>query len=369
MKIGKSLTELAAEIERQAKSKKDYVASLDAIEMKVVEKAGGLVPVVEIENRGEFGIREIAHGQIAEHTKIPKIYYDRMRSQAPELLVNNVNEWFRKYPAPQMIRTLDHQMRALLSAGYKPLDNYDFFAAIFPILAERKLNVMSCEVTERKLYVKAVDEQLFRDVPVGYKMGDGSNRIFETCAPAVIFSNSEVGFGRLSVETGVYTRACTNLALMAKGGMRRTHVGVRNTLAEGVQVDDLDSIIKTDTRRKTDEAIWLQTRDVIAAAFDEKVVTKRVEAYEVAAGRRIEGKVEKVMEVAAEQFGLSMTEKESIFKHLIEGGSLTQYGLHAAITRAAQDVESYDRATELEYLGGRVVELPRTEWQVLAEAA
>lgn len=62
-------------------------------------------------------------------------------------------------------------------------------------------------------------------------------------------------------------------------------------------------------------------------------------------------------------------ERESIFKHLIEGGSLTQYGLHGAITRAAQDVASYDRATELEYLGARVVELPRAEWARLNEAA
>jgi hypothetical protein len=29
----------------------------------------------------------------------------------------------------------------------------------------------------------------------------------------------------------------------------------------------------------------------------------------------------------------------------------------------------YDRATELEYLGGRIIELPKTDWSVLAEAA
>jgi hypothetical protein len=54
---------------------------------------------------------------------------------------------------------------------------------------------------------------------------------------------------------------------------------------------------------------------------------------------------------------------------LIEGGSLTQYGLHAAVTRAAQDVADYDRATELEYAGGKIIELPKTEWKVLSEAA
>lgn len=364
MKTGKTLQELAAEIMRQAETKKDYIAPLDQVTM--VAKSG--TPVLHIEGRGDFGITDIAHGQIASHTKVDKRYYDKMRTEAPELLATNVDHWFRKYPAPQMIRTLDQNARALLSPAFQTLDNYDFAGAALPILNDRKLTVMSCEITDRRLYIKAVDEQLFRDVPVGFKMGDGTHTIFTTCAPAVILSNSEVGFGRLVVETGVYERACTNLCLFAKGGMKRTHVGARHKLLDG-DVTDLDAIMSSATKKKTMEALWMQVRDVIASAFDEKVVTGRAEAFEAAAGRKIEGKVEKVIDVVAEKYDLIEGERDSIFKHLIEGGNLTQYGLHAAITRAAQDVASYDRATELEYLGGKVVELPRLEWQVLAEAA
>jgi len=43
--------------------------------------------------------------------------------------------------------------------------------------------------------------------------------------------------------------------------------------------------------------------------------------------------------------------------------------LHSAVTRAAQDLESYDRATELEYIGGKIIELPQTDWERLAVAA
>ncbi len=365
MKTGKSLQELAAEIERQATTKKDYVANLDAVTMVAVDGT----PQIHVEGKGQFGVRDIAHNQIAEHVKIDRRYYDRMRRDAPELLATNVDHWFRKYPAPQMLRTLDGDVRAMLSPAFQTLDNHDFAEAALPMLLSRKLTVMSAEITEKRLYIKAVDEKLFRDVPVGYKMGDGSHKIFDTCAPAIILANSEVGFGRLVVETGVYTRACTNMALFANGGMKRTHVGARHRLADGMDVADLEQIMSAATKRKTAEALWMQVRDVIASAFDEKIVAKRVEAIETAAGRRIEGKVERVIEVAAERFDLNDGERESILKHLIEGGSLTQYGLHAAITRAAQDVESYDRATELEYLGGRVVELPRSEWQTLAEAA
>src|SRR5215469_3822322 len=111
MKTGKTLQELAAEIDRQAKSKRDFVASTAVIKVNAVE--GGVQ--FEIGNRGEFPISEIAHDQIADHTGIPKKYYDRMRSEAPDLLANNVNRWFNKYPAVRMSRTLDNRLRAFLS--------------------------------------------------------------------------------------------------------------------------------------------------------------------------------------------------------------------------------------------------------------
>lgn len=366
MKTGKTLQELAAEIERQYETKKDFIASTAKVEIVPTDK--GLA--VGIGDKGQFELADIAHGQIAEHTKIPKPYYDRMRSDDRRLLATNVETWFQKYPAPRLWRTLDGRNRAFLSDSFQTFDNYDFFAATLPVLKDRGLQIMSADITERGLYVKAVDEKLFRDVPVGYKMGDGSHRIFDTCAPAIILANSEVGFRRLTVETGVYSRACTNLALFANGGFKKTHVGARHKLTEGFDAEELDKIMSAATKQKTIAAMWGQVTDVIAAAFDEKVVTKRAEAFEAAAGRRIEREIdEDFREVVQERFSLNEVEARSVFKHLIAGGNMTQYGLHAAVTRSAQDAESYDRATELEYLGGKIVELPRTEWAQLAEAA
>ena len=48
---------------------------------------------------------------------------------------------------------------------------------------------------------------------------------------------------------------------------------------------------------------------------------------------------------------------------------LSQWGLVNAVTRYSQDVDNYDRATELETLGGKIVDLKPTEWQPIAEAA
>lgn len=365
MKTGKTLSELAAEIERQYETKKDYVARTDKVDVLPTET--GLA--IGLKDKGQFEVGPIAHDQIGSHTGIPKPYYQKMVKEDRRLLANNVETWFQKYPAPQLFRTLDGKNRAFLSDKFNTLDNYDFFAATLPILKQRKLHIMSAEITERRLYLKCVDEQLFRDVPVGFKMGDGSHKIFTTCAPALILSNSEVGFGRLVAETGVYEGGCTNLALFSSGGFKRTHIGARHKLTENLDVEDLDQILSQQAKQKMMEALWLQVRDVIASAFDEKVVAKRAEAFEAAAGREIKRDVNEVMEVFAKTYDVNEAEKKSIFDHLIRGGNFTQYGLHAAITRSAQDVDSYDRATELEYLGGKIVELPRSDWQALAEAA
>lgn len=363
MKTGRSLQDLAREIERQYETKRDFVAPTVKTEVKPIENGVALV----IGDKGEYPVGNIAHQQIATHTGIPVKYYDKMRSEAPELLANNIREWFNRYPATRLNRTLDTQLRAFLSDKYQPFDNYDFAQAVLPILAKRNLQIQSCEITEKRLYIKAVDEQLFRDVPVGHKMGDGSHKIFETCAPAIVLANSEVGFGHLLAETGVYTSACTNLALFAAGGMKRRHIGARHQLTDNMDAEDLEAILSHRTKQKIMEAVFLQVRDVVNSAFDESVIKRRVEQMAEAANAKLPAaRVEKVLELVQERFSLNEGERNDVFKHLIEGGQLNQYGLHAAITRSAQDADDYDRATELEYLGGKVLELKRKDWELLA---
>ena len=59
-----------------------------------------------------------------------------------------------------------------------------------------------------------------------------------------------------------------------------------------------------------------------------------------------------------------MTKRESsgILDHLIRGGDFTLYGLANAVTRTAQDVESYDRSTEMESIGYSILGMSRSRW-------
>src|SRR6185369_7188997 len=181
MKTGKTLQELAAEIERQRLSKRDFVAGTAGMMMLPVEHEVVAAPLKNKANSVEMqlidrsndrlvwqgGIRDLAHGQISEHVKIDKRYYDRMRNEGEfELLANNVNRWFQKYPADRMVRTLDDGVRGFLSSSYRPLEHFDLATAVLPVLSDRNLIVESCELTERRIYIKAIDEKLYRDVPI-----------------------------------------------------------------------------------------------------------------------------------------------------------------------------------------------------------
>ena len=55
--------------------------------------------------------------------------------------------------------------------------------------------------------------------------------------------------------------------------------------------------------------------------------------------------------------------------HIPFQSDLSGYGLVNAVTHFSQELDDYDRATEFEALGGKLIELSAPEWKGLAEAA
>jgi hypothetical protein len=359
MKTGKTLVELAMEIERRKSAKKDYVA--DTAHVRMNDKAeliiGQLAPLPA---------NDIAHDQLATALDIPRKYYDKMKAESPALLANNVNEWFAKYPAPRMFRTLDGKARAILSNKYRALENEDLAEAVLPPLMNLGLDIMSAEITERRLYIKAVDPKVTRELAKqGAHFGDGQHRIVRIASPAITISNSEVGMGALSIVRGMYDGFCSNLAMFGGSGLRKYHTGARHELLN----EESYKALSDSTRRLTDAALWAQVKDVVEYAFNGDGFNELVDKVQGTQADRIEGDVVKVVDLSAKRFGFNEEEKSSVLRQLIEGADLSRFGLYNAITRAAQDVESYDRATELERVGGAVIELQHNEWAELARAA
>lgn len=362
MKTGITLTALATEIERRRNAKSDFIAPASHLTV-AVDQVG--TPTLKLGNTGNFDINSIAHEQLADYAGIPMPYYRRMLADDPQLLADNINRWLRDKAESKdrrMIRTLDNSVRAVLSDKYRTLENEDMAEAVLPVLQERDLLIMSCDITDSRLYIKAVDRSIEQHVPTGKKMGDGSHTIFDVICPAITISNSEVGRGSLMIESGVFTKACTNLATFG-ASMRKYHTGARAEIS-----DDVFALLSDKTRRLTDAALWAQARDLVAAAFDKAKFEATAARLAEATEDKIKADVVEVIERLGRKTGLADGERKGVLHHLIEGGDLTRYGLHSAVTRFSQDVENYDRATELERIGARVIELGKHDWKVLAAA-
>lgn len=366
MKSGKSLVALASEIERQQAAKADFIRPAKLLRFD--ESASLVMPVKPTgDERSIMPITDLGHRQIGSFANIPAPYYDRMKNEAPLLLAKNVNHWMEN-SAPndaRMIRTLDGKVRAFLSDRYRPLENVDLAQAVLPALQAMEVEILSMEITERRLYIKAVDKRINRDVPTGKSMGDGSHSIFDTLSPAISISNSEVGAGSLSVEVGVYTKACTNLAFFAARSMRKYHVGARHE----VFGEDLTDLLSNKTRALTDQATWAQVGDVVRGAFEEARFDASIASIKDMTAQKIEGDIPKFVDIIGKRLNTTEGERNSILRHLIEGGDLTRYGLFNAVTRTAEDLPDYDRATDFERLGGQIIDLAPGQWSEVSKLA
>lgn len=352
MKQGKSLQELAKEVERQAHVKKDFIVNTQQLELG---NGSGSHQKLRIGGIGEFETGELAHRQMAERLGIPAKYYDRLRQEAPGLLCDNVNHWFQHKPEDRMIRTLDGNARAFLSNRYRRLDNYELMEAVLPVLADiPQIEVKSCEVADTRLYLKVVTPRLEAEL----KPGDVVNA-------GIVISNSEVGLGAFKVEPLIYRLVCKNGMIAADYSMQKYHVGRKISAEEAAAAE----LFSDETLMADDRAFWLKTRDIVKGALAEKTFRMIVNGMREAALHKIEGDPLKAVQELSNRFQLNLAEAGGIMRHLIEGGDLSKLGMGNAITRHSQDVQDYDRATELERLGGKVITLERNEWRLIAEAA
>lgn len=347
MKEGKTLTELAIELERRSKSKIDIVADTREITML----SSGNVEVA----KDEFRVNEIAHSQIATRLDIPGKYYNRMLKEFPNLLAENVNTWLKAEPEKRLLRTMDGKLRAFLSERYQRIENEQIASAVLPILLEAgdDIRIESAEITDSRMYIKAVFPKIQREVSRGDVVQSG-----------IVISNSEVGQGSVKIEPLVYRLVCLNGLIVNEASFMARHIGRRISTE-----DSIVQILSDEALRADDNAMMLKIRDVTRASLSDINFGKIVDKMREAKDDKLKGSVPDSVKVLTKKHSLSQFEGDSILRHLIEGADLSRYGLLNAITRTSQDVESYDRATELETLGGVILEMKPNQWKEYALAA
>lgn len=349
MKSGLTLSELALEILRQKDLKEDYVVRTSQLRM---EACGPDLLLRMVDKSGNDKVEPLdigpnAHRQIGTHLGIPAKYYSKMQEENPELLSINVNSWFSRSDKPRMVRVLEGRARAFLSNRYLRMDHYQIAETVIPIIGQMPdIRFESCQITEDRMYIKAVNPRLEAEISPG-----------DIVQAGIIISNSEVGLGSVSVQPLIYRLVCKNGMIVNDAATKRYHIGRANSTDENFQ------LYSDETLESDDHTFLLKVRDTVEAAVTEAKFSTVVNMMREAKNAPMNtADVPAIVQLASKDFGITESEQAGVLQHLIEGKDLTLYGLSNAVTRYSQDVESYDRATALEGIGYDILSMPAKQW-------
>jgi hypothetical protein len=180
-------------------------------------------------------------------------------------------------------------------------------------------------------------------------------------------TNSEIGHGSLRIDPLLYFLVCENGAQLQDSRVKKFHVGRGNGALEHAR-----QFFSAGTQAREDELFWMQLGDVVQGTASVDYFRKQVEKLRAAAADGIEGDPVEVIELTARHYRLTEAEKNTTLGHFLAGhngqSELTRYGLMQAVTATSRASDlTYARSSELEQLGGAILDMPRAEWKRLAE--
>jgi hypothetical protein len=349
MKQGMSVNELAREVDKLSHMKRDFVVDTRQVAVNVYKNRMRLVF-----SDATFDVTPHAMSQIQQRLKIPADYFNRLHGAHPQLLADNIEYLFEHEPETRMFRGISVPgntpvVRAVLSNSFKRIDNEHILRAAMPIFRKYpELEFQSTALTPLRMHVK-VTQPVSR---VEVKVGD----IVEI---GVGIANSEVGLGQVDVYPFVHRLVCKNGARINVAGMQKRHLG--RAIEE---TGELGVAYKDDTLAADDKLLSLTIRDTIEHILEGTLLDSVVGGMRAAMDNTIDGSPVAAVKELGKAYALTSAEGDMIMQHLIRGGDLSQYGLVNAVTAASQSMSiDYDRATEFEAIGGKLLELNSKEWE------
>jgi hypothetical protein len=346
-----TLQNLAIDLAARAAAKKDVVLDTREITMMTTDDQSEL----HLPGLGEFDVAKECHSQVAARLEIPARFYGKLREGHPALLDHNVNTLLREKPERRLVRLYDglngaRTARAFLSDRYRRLDDPEVLEAVVPVLMKYPdMQVVKAQITESRMYLMAVTPRVQGEV----KKGD-------IVQAGVIIQNSEIGKGSLSVQPRIFRLVCLN-GMISGTATRTYHVG------RTLEADQTHGVLSDEAMEAEDKATFLKLRDVTEAALSETTFNALLAQMQEAAATKPMSDPLVGMEILAKKLDLSDGERGGVMGHLISGGDLTAWGALNAVTRTAQDVESFDRGVEMEAMGGKVLAMAGNgEWAAIA---
>ncbi|WP_329431335.1 DUF932 domain-containing protein (plasmid) [Streptosporangium sp. NBC_01495] len=288
---------------------------------------------------------------LADKLGIPPAYLRKMREEKPRLYDANVNGWLEDDPRRFLVRCLGDGSspgvaRALLSDSYKIIDNLDVLTATLSGIREAGVETVfdGCDLTERRMYVRVVCEQvavaapeLLRNYRSPFTGASGADN--PVVFAGFVITNSETGCGAFTITPRLVVQVCRNGMTINADAERRVHLGAR--------LEDSAVRWSEETQRRNLELITSRTRDVVTSFLDGDYVRAKLDQMAGAARTEIRHP-DRTIQVVAKQLNFTPEQQQMILNHFIKGADPTAGGLMHAVTSAAQTLPDGDDAHELE---------------------
>ena len=370
-----TLTRLLQRVQADAQANNDFLAPTDQLQFQTVEtRDGNKASQIVIEASGGMpttmlDVNGVAFDQIAQRAGIDVRTASRLQQNYSTEFDGLVNAIWHKESAVRMIRarmnveSYDRRgtARAFVSDRFKTFDNTHLLNAALPQLmeSEAQWRVVQGDVTDKRMYLRLKSESI---------TGEGA-AVGDVMALGIGLSNSEVGCGAVQVYQMFWTLACLN-GMQTENRTRKSHV----TSARGDS--DTWALLTDEAKDADNHALELQVRDLVTAyasrdSFDDVLDKMRHASYDL-----IDGSPQAAVESLGKVLQLTKKDTANVLDGLLAtigqsgyaGAPISRATFVNAVTAVAHKADT-DSVDDWQKLGGRVLDLPRSDWQRVATAA
>lgn len=324
------------------------------------------------EGVGAMPLSRTASSQLLGRLEVPVRFADNLVGREYSDLLGNLVRGILDRQAGKrfLVRTLDGNVRAVLSDKYRALDNSDLF-----FCAAQKFKEVGAQMWKARLWdggfeMFGVASHIEAEVRTDrtFNPGDGwesrwYGKSSDVHNAAVRLDNSETGQGGLNVKLAVMRRVCANFNVWADG-VAVIHAGKTNDAGDGL-IQDSD-----ETKRLKSQVIWSRVNDAIATAFDASKFQGYIDALNGATQQALPDARVAVANIA-EEYAISDERKAMILADLLDSCDLSRFGLCQSVTHAAHQADKDGRAEEassLETLGGEIITMKDSKFASLIAA-
>ncbi|MGP3920569.1 DUF932 domain-containing protein [Nonomuraea sp. 10N515B] len=362
------LEDLVNLLRDQQVHKVDVVVHSDQIRaigtrLQLVGTAPLLSPNGVTSTAGLYLPTQVCDQGLAGKLGIPQQYLRRLRAEKPALYDANVNGWMESADRRFLLRGLhtgggEGVARAFLSDSYRIIENLDVLTAALKGVRQAGVQVQidGCDLTERRMYVRVVCEQvralapdLLRDYRSPFTGAAGADN--PIVFAGFLLSNSETGCGAFTIVPRLVVQVCRNGMTIPVDALRHVHLGAR--MEEGVVR------WSEDTAKKNLELIAAQTRDAVTTFLDVDYVRAKLQELTGLARTQI-ADPSRTIELVAKKLSFTDEYQEQILAHFIKGADLSAGGIMHAVTSVAQTLPNADTAHEMESQALRAMQLAAT---------